>query len=418
MLTKAVNEEMTRVGPGTPMGEVLRHYWYPVAMVRELKENRTKRVRLLGEEFVVYRMLNGGYGIIAEKCPHRGASMAYGMVEEDGIRCSYHGFKFDERGKCLHMPNYDQDSPFRKKLCARVGHAQELGGLVFAYIGKDPAPELPLYSGYTMDGIRDIGWTVVPCNWLQIMENSVDPYHVEALHGDYMRYMGELKGFEMPSAFSKKHLRIGFTPFEHGIIKRRILEGQTEESDDWKIGHPLVFPYCMWVGGNGVYQMQIRVPMDDTHTWVAFYSVHAPEGMDMSGEDTCVDYQFPIQDETGAYLTDYVEGQDIMAWVSQGPIADRTKEMLGQGDQGVIKLRKMVRDSLNAVKEGRDPVAVMREPHDPIELPLERSKFGAGYEFALQWLERGSQMYSPQNARLRELHLEGARRRGEAEAAE
>jgi 5,5'-dehydrodivanillate O-demethylase len=92
--------------------------------------------------------------------------------------------------------------------------------------------------------------------------------------------------------------------------------------------------------------------------------------------------------------------------------------MLGQGDQGVIKLRKMVRDSLNAVKEGRDPVAVMREPHDPIELPLERSKFGAGYEFALQWLERGSQMYSPQNARLRELHLEGARRRGEAEAAE
>ncbi|MGF1466868.1 MAG: Rieske 2Fe-2S domain-containing protein [Sandaracinaceae bacterium] len=414
MLTKERNDELTQVGPGKPMGEVLRHYWYPVAMVRELEESDRKRVRLLGEDFVVYRTPAGEYGIIAERCPHRGASLAYGVVTEGGIRCSYHGWSFDLGGRCTRMPNYPEDSPFRKSVCARVGKAQPLGGLIWAYIGADPAPELPRYEAYVLDGVRDIGHTVLPCNWLQIMENSVDPYHVESLHGEYFAYLGQRDGFEAPSVFtSRKHVRIGFTPFEHGIIKRRILTGQTEESDDWKIGHPLVFPYCMWVGGNGVYQMQIRVPRDDTSTWVAFYSVHAPDGLDMAGEETVVDYPILWQDENGDHITDYIEGQDIMAWVSQGPIADRTSENIGEGDQGVIKLRKMCRDAIKAVQEGRDPVAVVREPHGRIELPLERSKFGAGAEFALQWLKRGSMRYSPQNERLRQLHLDGAARRGE-----
>ncbi|MEO0321472.1 MAG: Rieske 2Fe-2S domain-containing protein [Myxococcota bacterium] len=413
MLTEETNDELTRVGPGTPMGEVLRHYWYPVAMVRELEEKRTKRVRLLGEDFVVYRQRNGEYGIVAERCPHRGASLAYGMVEEDGIRCSYHGYKFDLTGKCTDMPNFPPESPYRRKMCAKMGEAQALGGLVFAYVGQGEAPELPRYEAWIKPGIRDIGHCVVPCNWLQIMENSVDPYHVEALHGRYFEYMGEDQGFKAPSSFLKKHERIGFDVFDHGIIKRRILEGQTEESDDWKIGHPLVWPYMMWVGGNGIYQMQLRVPIDDAHTWVAFYSVHAPKDVDLSHETTCVDYPIPFIDDEGEHITDYIEGQDIMAWVSQGPIADRTKEFLGEGDIGVIQLRKMARDCVAAVKDGRDPVAVVREPHESIELPLERSKFGAGVEFCVQWLNRGSARYSPIKGQLEKLHLDAAIARGE-----
>ena len=129
-----------------------------------------------------------------------------------------------------------------------------------------------------MDGVRDIGHSMLPCSWFQIMENAVDPYHVEALHGNYFAFIAEWKGFEMPSSFKNKHVKVGFDPFEHGIVKRRQLVGQSEDDDDWAIGHPMVFPYQMWVGGNGVFQMQIRVPVDDTHTWMLFYTVHAPEG--------------------------------------------------------------------------------------------------------------------------------------------
>lgn len=412
MLSKENNEELTRVGPGTPMGNVLRHYWYPVALTRELDEFPVKKTRLLGEDFAVYRRADGAYGIVAERCPHRGASLAYGIVEAGGLRCSYHGWLFDGSGKCVEQPA-ESNANFREKVCARVGRAQELGGLIWAYIGKDPAPELPRYAGYVMKGMRDIGHTVLPCNWLQIMENSVDPYHVEWLHGRYFAFLASKKGFIAPSSLQKEHVKVSFDVFEHGIIKRRLLKGQSEESDDWKIGHPLVFPYKMWVGGNGIYQMQIRVPIDDTHTWVMFYSVHAPDGIAPVTNTKIVDYPIEWKDATGKLITDYVEGQDMMAWVSQGEIADRSNENLGQSDQGVIRLRKMFRDALDAVAEGKDPPAVQRAAKERIELPLERSKFGSGAEFALQWLAGGSMRYSPQNEALRQLHIEAARARGE-----
>ena len=139
----------------------------------------------------------------------------------------------------------------------------------------------------------------------------------------------------MPSAFKNKHVKVGFDPFEHGIIKRRLLVGQSEDDDDWAIGHPMVFPYKMWVGGNGVYQMQIRVPVDDTHTWMLFYTVHAPEGAEPQEQMYPVDYEYEWIDDKGNHIVDYIEGQDIMAWVTQGPIADRTTENITKSDVGV-----------------------------------------------------------------------------------
>ena len=212
------------------------------------------------------------------------------------------------------------------------------------------------YEAYVMAGVRDVGHSVLPCNWLQIMENSVDPYHVEALHGDYFAYIAEWKGFEMPSAFKNKHVKVGFDAFEHGIIKRRQLVGQTEEDDDWAIGHPLVMPHTMYVGGNGIYQMQIRVPIDDTHTWALFYSVHAPEGADLVEQMYPVDYEYEWTNDKGEFIVDYIEGQDIMAWVSQGPIADRTVELeeliRGRARQMVAEVAR--RESFDAVTEFGD----------------------------------------------------------------
>jgi 5,5'-dehydrodivanillate O-demethylase len=407
MMTQEQNDELTQVGPGTPMGAVLRHYWYPVCFERELDEFPSRKVRLLGEDFAVFKMPNGEYGIVHEKCPHRGASLVYGIIEDGGVRCGYHGWKFDVDGKCIDILAEPDSSPaFRERVCVKAGKAQKLGGMIWAWIGDGDAPELNRYEAYVMDGVRDVGHSVLPCNWFQIMENSVDPFHVEALHGDYFAYIAEWKGFEMPSAFKNKHVKVGFDAFDHGIIKRRQLVGQTEEDDDWKIGHPMVFPYCMWVGGNGVYQMQIRVPIDDTHTWALFYTVHAPEGAESLEQMYPVDYEYEWQNDKGEFLVDYIEGQDIMAWVSQGAVADRTIENITKSDVGVIALRRQFRDQIEAVRAGRDPIAVTRTPHDTIELPLERFKFGRGAEFATQWIDRGSMKFSPQADDLKKLHIQ------------
>jgi 5,5'-dehydrodivanillate O-demethylase oxygenase subunit len=415
MLTKEMNEKLTRVGPGTPMGDLMRRYWYPVAFVRELDEWPIKRVRLLGENFALWKTRDGGYGILQESCPHRAASLVYGVIEEEGLRCGYHGWLYGTDGQCLQQPAEPATSTFKHKIRAQAGVAQTLGGMVWAYIGPSPAPELPRFDVFVMDGVRDIGHSVLPCNWLQIMENSVDPHHVEWLHGRYFNFLAQTSGFEMPSAFTKAHVKVGFDEFQWGIIKRRLLEGQSEEDDDWKVGHPMMFPYCMRVGGNGIDQMQIRVPIDDTHTWAMFYSTHNPPGLDSYPEQVYpFDYEYQWRDENGKHIVDYVEGQDVMAWVSQGEITDRTAEHIGKSDIGVTMLRRMFRQNMAAVQQGRDPMGVIREPRDRIDLPCERSKFGAGAEFALQWIDRGSSRYSPHADMLKKLHIEAAQARGEA----
>lgn len=409
MLTAEQNAQLTQVGPGTPMGDVLRHYWYPVCFTRELDEFPLKKARLLGENWAVFKTRNGDYGIVAERCPHRGASLVYGVVEDDGLRCGYHGWKFNIDGECIEILAEPDSSPkFREGSCVVAGQAQELGGMIWAYVGNGPAPEIPRYEAYIMNGIRDIGHSMLPCNWLQIMENSVDPYHVEALHGYYFEFISEQGGFEMPSVFRNKHEKVGFEVFDHGIIKRRLLVGQDEASDDWQIGHPMVFPYKMWVGGNGIFQMQIRVPVDDTHTWALFYTVHAPEGAVIPENPPCLDYEYEWIDAKGNHIVDYIEGQDVMAWVTQGPVADRTTERITKSDVGVVAVRRMFFDSMEAVRNGKDPVAVVREPHDVIKLPLERSKFGRGAEFATQWIDRGSMRYSPQAEDLKKMHSDAA----------
>ena len=140
-----------------------------------------------------------------------------------------------------------------------------------------------------------------------------------------------------------------------------MLEGHSEEDDDWKIGHPLVFPYNMRVGGAGVDQMQIRVPVDGTTTRFMLYTVHAPEGARARpGRDPRL--RAARRDEHGRHIINYVEGQDIMAWVTQGPITDRTTEHLGQSTSGVAMLRKKFREQMDVVAAGGDPLGVIREP--------------------------------------------------------
>jgi 5,5'-dehydrodivanillate O-demethylase oxygenase subunit len=406
MLTAEQNDELTDFAPGTPMGELLRRYWYPVAFTRELEDFPVKHTRLLGEDFAVYKTASGRYGIVQEACPHRRASLAYGVVEADGIRCAYHGWLFGLDGTCLDQPAEKDETSFKERVTARAGSVQEMGGLVWGYIGPQPAPELPRFDVFVMDGVRDIGWADLPCNLIQIMENAVDPHHVEFLHGRYFEFVGRHQGFEAPTSFGKKHVKVGFDAFEYGIIKRRVVEGASEEDDDWKVGHPLVFPYNMRVGGANIEQMQIRVPIDRYTTRFMLYSTHAPVGIDYPEQVQVPDYNIPVFDEFGRHRTDYVEGQDIMAWVTQGKITDRTVEHLGRSDVGVTMLRRMFKQEMAKVAAGQDPLGVVRDEHDRIDLPCEKNKFHAGPGFALDFISKASMRFSPQADALKKLHIE------------
>lgn len=414
MLTAEQNDELTSVDAGTPMGDLLRRYWYPVAFTRELAEFPVKRVELLGEFFALFRTPSGRYGVVPEQCPHRKASLAYGVVEADGIRCPYHGWLFDRDGACVEQPAERDNTAFQDRVKVEAGVAQELGGLVWAYVGPRPAPELPRFDTYVMDGFRDIGWVDLPCNYVQIMENAVDPHHVEFLHGRYFEFVGRHEGFTAPASFGKKHLRVGFDAFEWGIIKRRVLEGATEENDDWKVGHPLVFPYNMRVGGGGIEQMQIRVPINRTTTRFMLYSVHHPDGYEHVDQPTIPDYRIPLKDAHGRHVTNYVEGQDMMTWVTQGPITDRTTEHLGRSDIGVALLRRMFREQLAIVQSGGDPLGVIREPHERIDLPCEKDKFNAGAKFALDFCDMGSTRFSPVLDQIKKIHISAAEAIGAA----
>ena len=184
MLSNEENELLTRVGPGTPAGEMLRRYWWPVGFSEEVKpKGAPVKVRLLGEDFVLFRDGGGELGLLELHCSHRGTSLEFGRVEDNGIRCCYHGWLYDRRGKCLEQPAEPEDSTFKDRIQHPAYHAQEAAGLVFAYIGPEPAPLLPGYDLLVRsDGCRVVGGGEEFCNWLQRAENSADGAHSIALH--------------------------------------------------------------------------------------------------------------------------------------------------------------------------------------------------------------------------------------------
>lgn len=390
MISQEENDELTSVGPDTPGGRLLRQYWYPVVTEEQLQSETVLPVRLLGENVVVFRDGGGRLGAVSERCAHRGASLAYGFPEADGLRCPYHGWKFDTEGRCLETPNTSPDSPkFRSDCAIRSYPAQTLGGLVFVYLGPLPAPALPRYDLFTKveDDLtfRDIGYAVIPCNWLQIMENSCDPIHVEWLHGRYFNYHLERIGEQPTELLGGRHVQIGIDRFEHGLIKRRLREGQSEEHDDWTIGHPVVFPNILKVGGKGMGSFQIRVPIDDhntLHFWYVIFTVPPSDrGLVEAVRGLPSNYEVKLRDESGRFLVNTIDSQDAMAWVTQGAVADRSNERLCSSDRGVVVFRNMLREQIHASESGRLPINVIAADvpaPEVLPLPLEEKALGIG----------------------------------------
>ena len=407
-MNRARQERLTRVGRGTPMGELLRRYWHPVAVGDEVVPGASRAVRLLGEDLVLFRTLDGRLGLLDEACPHRGASLRCGQVDGDGIACPYHGWKYDPTGRCLSMPAEAAPRPKQlEKARTRGFRVQELGGLVFAYLGPEPAPLLPRYDLFVWDGVlRDVGRALIPCNWLQIMENSVDPTHVEWLHGHHLAAVRAKRGASAPSWYTRHQVKIGFDLFRYGIVKRRVLEGGSEQDDDWRVGHPLIFPTMLRVGADRQHRFQIRVPVDDTHTMHYWYSCYRPSpGAPPPLQTHLPVYEVPWRDERGEYIVDFVDGGDIMAWVTQGAIADRTRERLVASDKGIVLYRRLLEEQARRVEKGEDPMGVIRDPAENacIDVAQEGNKFRAGAAFLREAVELSHVRYSPIKDRIIEL---------------
>ena len=405
MLTAEQNEMLTRVGPGTPCGDLMRRYWQPIAAVSELQDKYTKRIRLLGEDLVLFKDRQGRRGLIAEACPHRRASLGFGIPTQDGIRCPYHGWEFGHKGECLSQPNEPEKSSFKHKIKTAAYPVQEMGGMLFAYLGpEEKKPLLPRIDGFVTEGtIRMLGRTLIPANWLQIMENSLDPIHTEWLHGHTYEFIKEQQGKSTKVAISARHEKIAFREFEHGITKHRLLAGHSEDSDDWKIGHPVVFPNILSVGNGDetsrYYAFQIRVPADDTHTMHLWYTAYVPpKGANVPSEllDKVHTYDVPLKDNNGEYILDNIDGQDMMVWCTQGPIADRTKENLGASDNGIALYRRVLRREIKKVEEGIDPMFTFRDRgrNARIDLPNERKKHHNS-DGMRSWIMRTHAAYSP-----------------------
>lgn len=363
MLTREENETLTRVGRGTPAGELLRRYWMPVGVAGELTEERPIRpVRLLGEDLVVFRDKKGRYGVVAEQCSHRKASLAFGRVDEEGIRCPYHGWKYDGTGKCLEQPAEPEAGGFKDKIKQIAYPVEKLGGMLWAYLGPEPKPLLPRWDVLAWEqGKRWIEkHEVYHCNWLQPMENSVDPSHLFWLHGETAHLVGVVERYE------EEHK---FIPFESGILKQRRTPGKKPGDGPQLDQHPLVFPItlrhvfrALKTDGLLRHNLQIRVPVDDTHTQV--YVVYfTPNESDISPADGDAPWEyFPIRDEKGEYRLEHVLVQDAMVWETQGALMDRTQEHLGVGDEGIIILRKLLREQIDIVRRGGEPLGVLRDP--------------------------------------------------------
>jgi 5,5'-dehydrodivanillate O-demethylase len=411
MLTPERQRLLTELGRGTPMGELLRRYWYPVAAESELRQQPIKGVTLLGERLVLFRDAQGRLGLLPERCPHRGTTLTHGIVDSEGIACPYHGWKFDRRGRCLEMPAEPADSPLLNRVQLPAAQVESLGGLIWAYLGPEPAPLLPRFDLFVWDNcLRDIGQAMVPCHWLQIMENSVDPHHLEHLHGKHLAYVRSQAGLSVPTHYQRRHEKVGFDLFPHGIIKRRVLAGNSEADDDWKIGHPLIFPCMLRVGSGGQHRMQIRVPIDETHTWHLWYACYRPaDPTRQIGQTEIPLYDVPWQTPAGEHIVDFVDGQDIMACVTQGPIADRTREILGRSDEGIALLRRLLFDQMDRVARGEDPLGVIRDAsaNQRIDLPQEANKYGRGRAFLAESLALGHARYSPLREQILEVLADG-----------
>jgi len=404
VLSAENNEILTRVGPGTVMGELLRRYWTPAALSMELPEPDAPplRVRLLGEDLVAFRDSAGKVGLVAEACPHRGASLYFGRNEECGLRCPYHGWKFDTEGACVDMPSEPPESTFRNRVRLTSYPVHESGGIVWAYLGPRE----------TMTPFRDFGTDSLPaervfarkqlamCNWVQTMEGNLDSAHISFLHQfngaadlpddgtDKPGYPSNAMSWRFWAHDGAPRLEVQDTwyGYRYAAIRTTPNENSHVRITDYCV------PYTTVVASNPFTTRQLMiVPIDDETCWRYNFTTQLdlnpngyggehlfavapfatpflnPESGITPREYTAEnDYLIDREDQrttTFSGIRDFVS-QDFMVTESMGPIYDRTKEHLGTTDKAVIRMRNILLKAAKSLANGTEPPALAGPGHD------------------------------------------------------
>jgi 5,5'-dehydrodivanillate O-demethylase oxygenase subunit len=379
MLSAEQNRFLTEVGPGTPAGELLRRYWHPIAVADDFSESkRTKRIRVLGEDLVLYRTDEGGYALVQEACAHRRVSLYYGFVEGCAIRCPYHGWLYDQDGQCLEQPFEQDNRRARERVRIPAYPVQEYRGLLFAYLGPGEPPVLPRWDVLERtDGQLTLYVEEdLQCNWLQPMENAVDTVHTFWLHGHTMH----LKGIDKGKYYYRPIEKYGFELFEWGIIKRRVYRNAGTDDVEEETGHPLVFPNILRLPEGPRQALHWRVPVDDTRTMLFRAGLLPTKDGSTVDAPPVVERIAREVDAHGDHAMTTFSSQDRMAWETQGEIYDRTRENLGAEDKGIAMYRRLLREQIQRVQAGQDPMALIRDPERAV-VSFEVSKGQARAEY-------------------------------------
>ena len=395
MISQSLNDSLTRVGRGTDAGEVLRRYWQPAALTEELNTKRpVVPVRLLGEDLVLFRDEEGKLGLIQRQCPHRGADMCFGRLEDNGLRCPFHGWHFNRDGQCVEQPAEPDGSKMHEQIRARSYPVVERAGIVWAYMGPGEAPDFPAFDCFAAPDTHVFAFKGLwECNWLQAMEVGIDPAHASFLH----RFLQD----EDPKDSYGKQFRD--TAADTEVPMTKLLrdyprpEISAEETDfglkitalrrmeDGRVHVRItnqIFPEAICIPMSREMTItQWHVPIDDENCyWYSIFTSfktpvdkvkmreqrikehHLPSYAPKKNKANNYGYN-PDEQETETYtgMGMDINVHDQWAVESMGAIQDRTDEHLGKSDTAIIRYRRMLRAAIAAVKEDRDSELLMQD---------------------------------------------------------
>jgi phthalate 4,5-dioxygenase oxygenase subunit len=394
MLTREQNELLCRVEGDAPMGGIMRRHWLPVCLSEEVTEadGAPVKSRLVGDDLVVFRDSKGKLGVLAEHCPHRGASLVFGRNEECGLRCLYHGWKFDVDGNIVEMASEPDGSALMKSLKQRSYPVREAGGFVWAWLG--PREEMREFEPPAWAPTTGIKYAIVKmhaaCNWAQVLEGSIDSAHSSSLHSTNMPAAEDVHGstatdeaWYRPSNDKAPRMQFEPTPygFRYAALRKPI---KNPENDQYVRTTLFIAPFTVLIPPNNQYNLaQMLVPIDDVNTmfyWIAWHP-DPKKGISQEawrrfcgatlGEDLNPDFtkkrtlaNLYQQDRAAMKRGDFtgikgIPTQDMAMWESMGPIADRSLDHPGSSDMAVVQFRRMMVGAAKKFKEGGPAIGTM-----------------------------------------------------------
>src|ERR1700742_2726846 len=396
MLRKEQNELLTQTGPGTPMGQLFRCYWLPVLMAEELPENDCPpvRVKVLSERLVAFRDSNGQYGLVDEFCAHRGVSLWFGRNEEGGLRCPYHGWKYDTTGQCVDVPSEPVESGFCKRIKLTSYPLMKIGAVLWTYMGPaDKQPPLPEWEFVMVKSEQTfVSKRWQESNWLQAMEGGIDSSHVSFLHRGSLNTDPLFKGSKA-NQYNLNDMRPVFEVVEQ---PGGLYIGARRNAEDgkyyWRIT-PWVMPSFTMVPPRGDHPIHghFWVPIDDENCWAWSFDYQPVRALTPAERQAMLDgkgihvryvpgtYR-PLANKDNDYLIDRagqkagktfsgVEGiamQDASLQESMGPIVDRTKENLVSTDNGIIMARHRLLRTVKALMDKDVPPPGVETAHQRV----------------------------------------------------